>query len=103
MLRDRGISTYTVQDLGLVGEDDTPLLEVAAKKKLVLITQDRDFGRLAFLHGLPYFGVIFLRPGTLDADSILRNLLALNQQDVEPPFFLVVRRDTDGSIRVRSV
>lgn len=101
LLRERGLDARTVEELGFAGKDDSPLLAYAYRERMVLITQDRDFGKLAFLSGEPYYGVVFLRPGTLDSRKILESLLAVEQIEVESPFFLVVHRQSDDSVRVR--
>lgn len=46
-LRKRGIDTLTVADAGLLGADDEELLEFVRAEKRVIVTQDRDFLRIA--------------------------------------------------------
>lgn len=46
-------------DMG--GADDEVLVAAALAQDRVLITKDRDFGRLVFARGLPTPGVIYVR------------------------------------------
>ena len=103
LLRGQGLEVRTVEGVGLVGSDDSSLLRYACDQRWVFVTQDQDFGQLAFQKQVAYFGVISLRPGILDAEKLLRSILALKDQEVAPPFFLTVRHDREGNIRVRSV
>jgi len=43
------------------GAADEQVLKVALDEERVLITEDRDFGRLVYAHGNPTAGVILLR------------------------------------------
>lgn len=101
-LRTHDVEARTVREADLGGADDSPILRHAYHHRLVLVTQDRDFGRLAFAQRQAYFGVVYLRPGNLGPKGIVRCLLALRGHRVIPPFFLVVRL-TDSSIQVRLV
>lgn len=46
-LRKRGIDALTIAEAGLLGADDEDLLAFVREKKLVIVTQDRDFLRIA--------------------------------------------------------
>lgn len=46
-LRKRGIDVLTVSEAGLLGTDDEDLLEFVREEQRVIVTQDRDFLRLA--------------------------------------------------------
>ena len=58
-LRDRGHDVLDTRNLG-PDPGDTALLERAASENRVLITTDKDFGELIYLHGMPHRGLIRL-------------------------------------------
>ena len=41
--------------------DDTQVMNLTLREKRVLLTEDKDFGRLVFAHGEQCYGVILLR------------------------------------------
>jgi predicted nuclease of predicted toxin-antitoxin system len=47
------------------GLPDREILATAYRERRILVTQDRDFGELVFVHLLPHAGVILLRLGPL--------------------------------------
>ena len=40
---------------------DSDVVDLAVSDARVLLTEDKDFGQLAFAHGVPTFGVVLLR------------------------------------------
>ena len=68
LLRADGHDVVTAADLDLARAPDRRLLREAAERNRLLLTRDRDFGRLVFAAGHPA-GILFLRitPGTQDA------------------------------------
>lgn len=104
-LRRRGKDINTVLELGLRGATDMEILHFAGQQERVVLTHDRDFGRLALLQELPYLGIMFLRPGHIAPSFVLEMLDALDRSelDVAPPFVVVAeRREEIVRIRVRS-
>lgn len=53
--------------IGMAQAEDAELLRISAEQRRVLVTRDRDFGSLVFVHGQGT-GVIYLRilPSTRD-------------------------------------
>ena len=60
-LLDLGHDVVRARDLGLSTASDEKILRRATREGRVLITRDRDFGRLVFLEGKVHAGVILLR------------------------------------------
>lgn len=105
-LRQCGFDVFDVCESGLQGTTDVVLIRCAVADNRAIITHDQDFGTLAILGGEPIVGIVFLRPGHIDAqftiDSI-KALLTVNP-DVTPPFLVVVKRTgTNVTIRVRQL
>ncbi len=92
-------------DLSAIGRehppslDDTSVLSIAHREGRILITSDRDFGELVFVHLLPHAGVIYLRL----EDDLLPTMLArlahvlANHADQLGRFIVV----TERTVRVR--
>lgn len=59
-LSDLGHDVLTVAAIGLSRASDIELLKAAQEQQRILVTRDRDFGNLVFVHGLTV-GVIYLR------------------------------------------
>ncbi|GAA4412348.1 hypothetical protein GCM10023187_39320 [Nibrella viscosa] len=71
----------------------------------VIITQDSDFGKLAFVYKKPFIGIIRLWPGHLLGRLHLPTLEAISTTElmVEPPFVIVAEKIGDTvQIRMRS-
>jgi predicted nuclease of predicted toxin-antitoxin system len=104
-LRERGLDVLDVKETLLVGRPDVELIKVALAENRVIVTHDRDFGRLAVASLEPMVGILFLRPGHKDASFTIGMLEAVlsTELEVTPPFILVAVRTQSGiSIRVRS-
>lgn len=92
-------------DVVAVAEDfpsvrDADVLAAAHKEHRILLTNDKDFGELIFLHGLPHHGVVLFRLLHEDALSKIDQLRVLLEThgDELSENFTVVRHD---AIRIR--
>jgi predicted nuclease of predicted toxin-antitoxin system len=95
-----GHDVVTAAQLGLAQAEDAALLRVAQQQSRILITRDRDFGGLVFVHG-GGAGVIYLRmlPSTLNAvHSELERVLTMYSEQELQGFFVVIE---PGRHRVR--
>lgn len=103
-LRERQMDVRTASELGLLGVADSALLARATTEGRVILTHDADFGLLAVRQGLPFVGVIFLRPGHINTSFVLETIDTLRRADVnvEPPFLVVAEHRRDRvCIRLR--
>lgn len=94
LLRQRGCDIEDVFTAGLAQQPDDVILAEARKNDRIVLTHDRDFGRLAVLGRQPFQGIVFLRPGHIDAQFTVATLQAIDAQefDFSPSFILVARR-----------
>lgn len=100
-----GVDVLDVKEQRLHGTSDMDLIRLATEQGRVVLTHDRDFGRLAIVVLEPMIGIIYPRPGHIDPEFTLASLRALYRigMDVTSPFIIVVeRREDDVRIRVRS-
>lgn len=103
-LRQRGCDVEDVDALSLVREADDVILNEALKQSRIVMTHDRDFGRLAILIRKPLHGIVFLRPGHIDPQFTIATLQAIDTHDLDltPSFILVARRrGTHVQLRLR--
>lgn len=100
-LRERGYDATRIGRHYPAGLADEDVLAIAIAEDRVLITDDRDFGELVFVHRRPHGGVIYLRLGAYAELEIkiarLGFVLAHYADRLEQ--FLVVSRTT---VRVRA-
>lgn len=82
------------------GATDIEVLTKALEEKRILVTLDKDFGRLIFYNSNKYVGVIFLRLNVENSKNIFLVLLNIltNYSDKIPGTFITA---TDYDIRVR--
>jgi predicted nuclease of predicted toxin-antitoxin system len=93
-LRQQGCDIEDVLTSGLGQAADDRILSEALKDNRIVLTHDRDFGRLAILLKQPIHGIIFLRPGHIDPKFTIASLEAIDGRslDFSPSFILVARR-----------
>ncbi|MEM2146036.1 MAG: DUF5615 family PIN-like protein [Candidatus Jordarchaeaceae archaeon] len=77
---------------------DEEVLEFAEREGRILITDDKDFGRLVLILGKPSSGVIFLRTSTTNAEKRFKILQEVLRKLDAKGKFMVVREDR---IRIR--
>lgn len=105
-LRSRGFDVWDVCENGWQGRSDIELLRHAVAGQRVIVTHDSDFGTLAMLGGEPVIGILYLRPGHVDAQFTIEtiNTVLQSDPDIAPPFVLVARRSgVTVSMRVRQI
>jgi len=84
------------------GTPDVEVLSRAQQEQRVVATFDKDFGELAFRHGVaPSFGVVLFRITAPSPDAVARAAVAAfaARSDWSGPFAVV----EDGRIRIRSI
>lgn len=84
----------------LPGADDETILQVAQRDGRVVVTQDKDFGELAFHYGLPAScGVVLFRLQLPDPETAARRMCAaLEERDEWTGVFAVIE---EGRTRTR--
>lgn len=77
-LRRRGIDVTTTQDADMLGADDGAQLELCARERRVLVTQDMDFLRL-HREGEEHAGIACCALGTRAIGEMVRSLVLLHE------------------------
>lgn len=97
-LQDAGCDVASVRDRLPQARDDEVLL-LALEENRVLVTEDKDFGELVFLQGLPHTGIVRLVDMTPDERAdVMRFLLEVHADAMRDGAVIVVTRDR---IRIR--
>ncbi len=105
-LREGGYDIVALHEIGARGANDMAVLALANAQQRVVLTHDADFGTLAIREGAPFLGIVYLRPGTIDADQVMAMLRRVDDLDVhaEGPFILVAElRGAEVRVRFRPV
>src|SRR5512137_1018960 len=63
--------------------EDSEVIRLAVRADRILLTEDKDFGRLVYSHGQETLGVIFLRFPTFARRQISRDVVNLVKQQGE--------------------
>lgn len=100
-LRDRGFDVLSVKE-SMRGADDASILQRAEAEQRLVVTQDKDFGELAFKHRLPATcGIVLFRLSADDpADDNQRMLDVMQSRSDWAGHFSVV---TNDRIRMRTL
>jgi predicted nuclease of predicted toxin-antitoxin system len=91
-LREDGHDVLDLLENGGLDEGDEEVLRRAWEERRVLITIDKDFGELIFLHGQPHAGMIRL-PDCPAAErlAVLRRILPAHVHDLDRGAIIIVR------------
>ena len=74
-------------------------MDLALEQGRVLVTEDKDFGELVFIHGLPHGPIIRLMDLTVDEQvDGMEELLVNPVRELSGPVIMTV---THGRIRIR--
>lgn len=101
-LADKNFDVKSVFDFELNGKTDELIFLKAIGENRIVITHDADFGKIVFSKQSNFIGIIYLRPGHIDASltiSSLENLIDTNL-NFESPFIAVVENRL-GTVFIR--
>ncbi|MEQ8765064.1 MAG: DUF5615 family PIN-like protein [Planctomycetota bacterium] len=98
-LREAGHDVLSVKE-AMRGADDSTVLAQAQAETRIVVTQDKDFGELAFRHGLPAASeIVLFRLSGCDPDADARRMLdVLTSRDDWAGHFAVA---SDDRVRIR--
>lgn len=93
-LREQGYDVVTASESGLSRAADVDLLRTAGEQERFLVTRDKDYGNLVFIHSAGS-GVIYLRimPSTIDdVHTELKEILEIYSETELAKSFVVVEQ-----------
>src|SRR5215510_2060857 len=98
MLADLGHDVLLAVDVNRRASDEA-LLDLALQEARVIVTEDKDFGELVFVHRLPHSTIVrFVEMQVEDQVAAMQELLDHYSAELEAKTLLVVTR---GRIRIR--
>ena len=103
-LREQGLDVFSFPEQGQFGLSDTDILRFAVETNRIVLTHDSDFGGLVILNEQSFTGIVYLRPGHIQAEFVIETIRTVFEQieDVQAPFIVVAERSgEDVRIRVR--
>lgn len=104
-LKEWGFDVVSASEMKLEGNPDSDILSRAYREGRVILTHDRDFGKLAIGSRRPFFGVVYIRLGHMSSEKTLEILEVVfeSAMDVTSPFMVVGQRIPEGiQVRTRS-
>lgn len=101
-LRGEGFDVFDIKEEGLFRLSDRAILELALSEQRVVISEDSDFGTLIFRDNVPFYGVVYLRPGRESPEVHVETFVAIldSELDFSIPFILVAE-NTGELVRIR--
>jgi predicted nuclease of predicted toxin-antitoxin system len=86
LLKENGFSIITVQELGKASATNGTVIDIAKRKKAVIVTNDLDFANLILYPLGSHEGIIVLRPrlDTIEAINDVHNVLVRLLKEVKP-------------------
>lgn len=76
LLREQGLDAKSILE-DSPGAEDLDILKQAVSEQRILVTLDKDFGKLIFLNSNKHVGVIFLRLQKETVDNIFKVLWSI--------------------------
>ena len=101
-LRNEGFDVFDIKEERLFGLLDRDILSVAYQNNRVVISQDSDFGTLIYRDNLPFYGIIYLRPGHQDPTTHIQTFKDILKANIvySVPFMLVAE-NLGHSVKIR--
>lgn len=101
-LREQGLDVFSFPEQGKFGLSDADILGFAIETNRIVLTHDRDFGGLVILNEQSFVGIVYLRPGHIQAEFTIKTIRTVFDQieDVQTPFIIVAERSREN-VRIR--
>jgi len=101
-LREQGLDVFSFPEQGNFGLSDANILRFAVEENRIVLTHDSDFGGLVILNEQSFVGIVYLRPGHIQAEFTIETIRTLFEQvkDVQVPFIIVAERSGEN-VRIR--
>lgn len=101
-LRAEGFNVFDLKEERLFRLSDRAILELALAEQRVVVSEDSDFGTLIFRDNVPFYGVVYLRPGHESPEFHIETFSAIltSELDFSIPFILVAE-NTGEFVRIR--
>jgi predicted nuclease of predicted toxin-antitoxin system len=101
-LREQGLDVFSFPEQENFGLSDAAILRFAVEENRIVLTHDSDFGGLVILNEQSFVGIVYLRPGHIQAEFTIETIRTLFEKvkDVQVPFIIVAERSGEN-VRIR--
>jgi predicted nuclease of predicted toxin-antitoxin system len=101
-LREQGLDVFSFPEQGNFGLSDADILRFAVETNRIVLTHDSDFGGLIVLNEKSFVGIVYLRPGHIQAEFTVETIKTVFEQvkDVQSPFIVFAERSGEN-VRIR--
>ena len=97
-----GYNIFDIKQQGLSTVSDDEILELAVEKHRIIITQDSDFGTSFFQSGFQLTGIIYVRPGHVNSQDVVKIIDTLFSQNIEINIpFIIVAELVKNKVKIR--
>jgi predicted nuclease of predicted toxin-antitoxin system len=98
----QGYEITSVIEENLQGASDMSIIQKCFVLNRIILTQDNDFGKLIFTASIPFYSVIYLRPGHFDGKFHIPTLQSIlkNKELIQKGTRIVGQR-IDKKIKIR--
>lgn len=97
-----GYNIFDIKKEGLNTVSDDEILELAIEKHRIILTQDSDFGTSFFQSGFQLTGIIYLRPGHVNSQDVIKIIDTLFNQNIEIDIpFIIVGELVKNKVKIR--
>lgn len=101
-IKSQGYEISSVIEEKMQGTSDINIIKKCFDLNSIIITQDNDFGKLIFTTTIPFYSIIYLRPGHFDGkfhiptlQSILKNKKLIQKRT------LIIGQRIENKIKIR--
>jgi predicted nuclease of predicted toxin-antitoxin system len=97
-----GYDIFDIKKEGLSTMSDDEILELAIEKHRIILTQDSDFGTSFFQSGFQLTGIIYVRPGHVNSQDVIKIIDTLFSQNIEIDIpFIIVAELVKHKVKIR--
>ncbi|MBS1514373.1 MAG: DUF5615 family PIN-like protein [Bacteroidetes bacterium] len=101
-LKKLNLNIKDIKSENLFGINDVEVLKISNDESRVIITQDKDFGKIVYTNLYNFFGIIYLKPGHISSKIHIDTFQHLLNSDLilKTPF-IVVAENNNSVIKIR--
>lgn len=101
-LRRENYNVTSIKEAGLSGISDETIIEKCYNEKLIIITQDNDFGKIIYKQNASFHIVIYLRPGHLKSSIHIAAIQKiLSHKNYIEPCTIIISQIKSQKIQIR--
>jgi len=101
-ISENGYIISGVKEENMCGATDISIIHKCFKSSEIIITHDSDFGKIIFTNTIPFYSIIYLRPGHFDAGFHIPTIKSiLKKKELIRKGTLIIGHRTIDKIKIR--